>query len=84
MNIYVANLGFNVKDEDLKKYFARYGEVSSISIVIDKITNRSRGFGFVEMNDDKAAEMAIRELNGITLDNRVIRVKENQAKRRIS
>jgi len=84
MNIYVANLGFNVQEEDLKNYFSRYGEVASVSIVIDKITNRSRGFGFVEMNDDKAAEMAIRELNGITLDNRVIRVKENQAKRRIS
>jgi RNA recognition motif-containing protein len=84
MNIYVANLGFNVQEEDLKNYFSRYGEVVSISIVIDKITNRSRGFGFVMMNDAKAAETAIRELNGITLDNRIIRVKENQAKRRIS
>jgi RNA recognition motif-containing protein len=58
--------------------------VEAISIIIDKITNRSRGFGFVMMNDAKAAETAIRELNGITLDNRIIRVKENQAKRRIS
>jgi RNA recognition motif-containing protein len=84
MNIYVANLGFNVRDEDLKKHFSKYGEVEAISIIIDKITNRSRGFGFVMMNDAKAAETAIRELNGITLDNRIIRVKENQAKRRIS
>ena len=84
MNIYVANLGFNVREEDLKNYFSRYGEVASVSIVIDKITNRSRGFGFIMMTDIKAAETAIRELNGITLDNRIIRVKENQAKRRIS
>jgi len=81
MNIYVANLGFNVRDEDLKKYFSRYGEVASISIIIDKITNRSRGFGFVTMNDDKAAETAIRELNGIKLDNQIIRVKEAQGRR---
>lgn len=81
MNIYVANLGFNVRDEDLKKYFSRYGEVASISIIIDKITNRSRGFGFITMNDDKAAETAIRELNGIKLDNQIIRVKEAQGRR---
>jgi RNA recognition motif-containing protein len=81
MNIYVANLGFNVREEDLKKYFSRYGEVASISIIIDKITNRSRGFGFVTMNDTKAAEAAIRELNGITLDKLIIRVKEAQGRR---
>lgn len=80
MNIYVSNLGFNVQNEDLKKYFSRYGEVASVKIVIDKVTNRSRGFGFVEMNDTKAAEIAIRELNGLKLDNRMIRV--NEARRR--
>lgn len=80
MNIYVSNLGFNVQSEDLKKYFSRYGEVASVNIIIDKVTNRSRGFGFVEMNDTKAAEIAIRELNGLKLDNRMIRV--NEARRR--
>jgi RNA recognition motif-containing protein len=76
MNIYVSNLGFNVQGEDLKEHFSRYGEVSSINIIMDKITNRSRGFGFVKMNDTKAAEQAIRELNGMTLDNQTIKVKE--------
>lgn len=76
MNIYVANLGFNVQSEDLKKHFSQYGEVVSVNIIMDKITNRSRGFGFIRMADTKSAENAIRELNGTTLDNQTIRVKE--------
>lgn len=80
MNIYVSNLGFSVQSEDLKKHFSRYGEVASANIIMDKVTNRSRGFGFVVMNDTKEAEEAIRELNGYTLDNRTIKV--NEARRR--
>lgn len=76
MNIYVSNLGLNVQSEDLKKHFSLYGEVASINIIMDKITKRSRGFGFIKMDDTKAAEKAIRELNGITLDNQAIKVKE--------
>jgi RNA recognition motif-containing protein len=76
MNIYVSNLGFNVQNEDLQKRFAEFGEVTSVNIIIDKVTNRSRGFGFVNMKDDMAAENAIRELNGLTLDNRQIKVNE--------
>jgi len=76
MNIYVANLGFNVQSEDLKKHFSQYGEVISINIIIDKITKRSRGFGFIRMDDEKAAEKAIRELNGTMFENQTIRVKE--------
>jgi RNA recognition motif-containing protein len=76
MNIYVSNLGFNVQDEDLNKHFSKYGEVASVKIVIDKVTNRSRGFAFVDMKDQQAAEKAIRELNGLTLDNRAIKVNE--------
>jgi RNA recognition motif-containing protein len=76
MNIYVSNLGFNVQDEDLKKHFSKYGEVASVKVVIDKVTNRSRGFAFVDMKDEQAAEKAIRELNGLTLDNRPIKVNE--------
>ena len=81
MNIYVANLGFNVQSEDLIKHFSQYGEVVSANIIFDKVTNRSRGFGFIRMDDTEAAEKAISELNGTTLDNQTIRVKE--AKRRI-
>ena len=50
MNIYVSNLGFNVKDEDLKEFFTPYGEVTSAKIISDKFTGQSRGFGFVEMD----------------------------------
>jgi dihydroorotate dehydrogenase len=49
MNIYVSNLSFNVRDEDLQEYFAEYGEVSSAKVIMDKFTRRSRGFGFVEI-----------------------------------
>lgn len=80
MNIFVSNLGFNVQNEDLKKHFSKYGEVSSVNIIMDKVTNRSRGFAFVDMKDSQAAEKAIRELNGLTLDNRTIKVKESHVK----
>ena len=74
MNIYVSNLPFAVTDEDLKSYFADYGEVSSAKIIMDKYTNRSKGFGFVEMTDDAAAQKAIGELDGATVEGRAIRV----------
>ena len=74
MNIYVANLSFAVKDEDLRSYFAEYGEVSSAKVIQDKLTNRSRGFAFVEMPDDTAAEKAIKELDGAMVDGRSIKV----------
>lgn len=64
MNIYVSNLGFNVQDAELKQLFNAYGEVSSAKVIMDKFTNQSRGFGFVEMPDDAAAQKAITELNG--------------------
>jgi len=64
MNIYVANIPWKASEEDLKGLFAEYGEVSSAKIVIDKFTQRSRGFGFIEMRDDKAGQNAINELNG--------------------
>ena len=74
MNIYVSNLSFAVVDEDLRSYFAEYGEVTSAKVIMDKYTNRSKGFGFVEMPDDAAAEKAIAELNGATVDGRSIKV----------
>jgi len=74
MNIYVSNLSFAVQDEDLREFFTEYGEVSSAKIITDKLTNRSRGFGFVEMPDDAAAEKAIKELDGGMVDGRAIKV----------
>ena len=74
MNIYVSNLGFSTRDEDLKKVFSEFGEVSSAKVIMDKVTNRSKGFAFVEMPDDTAAQQAISELDGATLDGRSIKV----------
>ncbi len=74
MNIYVSNLSFNVQDEDLRDYFGDYGEVTSAKVITDKFTNRSRGFGFVEMSDDAAGEKAIKELHGAVVEGRSISV----------
>src|SRR6476620_278341 len=80
MNIYVSNLSFNVQDEDLREFFAPYGEVTSAKIIMDKMTNQSRGFGFVEMSDDEASKKAIAELDGATVEGRAIKVMEAKPK----
>jgi RNA recognition motif-containing protein len=74
MNIYVSNLSFAVQDEDLRGYFAEYGVVTSAKVIMDKYTNRSKGFGFVEMTDDVAGQKAITELDGAMVDGRSIKV----------
>jgi RNA recognition motif-containing protein len=80
MNIYVANLSFAVQDEDLREFFAPYGEVTSAKVIMDKVSGRSRGFGFVEMADDEAARKAIAELDGATVEGRAIKVNEAKPK----
>ena len=80
MNIYVSNLSFNVQDEDLREFFAPYGEVTSAKIIMDRESGRSRGFGFVEMSDDEASRKAIAELDGATVENRTIKVMEAKPK----
>lgn len=80
MNIYVGNLSWNLKDQDLSNLFAPHGEVVSAKIVLDKFTNRSKGFGFVEMADDAAAQAAIAALNGSEVDGRNIVVNESRPK----
>jgi RNA recognition motif-containing protein len=75
MNLYVGNLPFRTTSEDLSALFARFGEVRSAQVVLDRETGRSRGFGFVEM-DDEAARKAIEELDGSPLDGRNIAVNE--------
>jgi RNA recognition motif-containing protein len=80
MNIYVSNLSFNVQDEDLREFFAPYGEVTSAKVIMDKITNQSRGFGFVEMPDDAGSRKAIAELDGATVESRTIKVSEAKPK----
>ena len=80
MNIFVSNLSFNVQDEDLKEFFAPYGEVTSAKVINDRETGRSRGFGFVEMSDDAAAKKAIAELDGGDVEGRTIKVMEAKPK----
>ncbi len=80
MNIYVGNISWNLKDQDLANLFAPYGEVTSAKIVTDKFTNRSKGFGFVEMANDEQAQAAIAALNGSDVDGRSIVVNESRPK----
>ena len=74
MNIYIAGLNFSTTDADLNDLFSEYGEVSSARVITDRETGRSRGFGFVEMSDDTAAQKAIDELNGAEYDQKTISV----------
>ena len=76
MNIFVAKLDFQTREEDLRDAFEAYGEVSSVKIIIDKMTGRSKGFGFVEMPDEAAGSEAIDKLNDTELDGRNIVVKK--------
>jgi RNA recognition motif-containing protein len=78
--IYVGNLPFSTTDSDLRALFARHGEVSSASVVMDRESGRSRGFGFVEM-ETASAEVAITALNGRDLDGRSLRVNEAESRR---
>lgn len=80
MNIFVGSLPFNVEEADLREYFEEYGEVTSVKIITDKFTGKSKGFGFVEMPSDEAAQKAIDELNGGTIDGRKIVVNKSEPK----
>ena len=80
MNIYVANIPFKATDSELRELFGAFGEVSSAKIIIDKETQRSRGFGFVEMPDDSAAREAMSKLNGSNFMGKDITVNEARPK----
>ncbi len=81
MNIYVGNLSFKVEEQELSKLFDEYGEVSSVKIITDKYSGRSKGFAFVVMENDDEAKNAINELNGTTVDSREIVVNEARPRR---
>jgi len=74
MNIYVGNLNFDASEDEIRELFAAYGQVSSVAIIRDKMTGRSRGFAFVEMVDDSAAQTAIQALNGQDFKSRSLTV----------
>jgi len=80
MNIYVANIPFKATEDELKGLFEEYGEVSSTKIILDKFTQRSRGFGFIEMSDDAAARQAITSLNGADFMGKNLVVNEARPK----
>lgn len=80
MNMYIGNLAHDVTEDDLRNAFSEFGEVSSVKIIIDKFSGRSKGFGFVEMPNNSEADQAIKALNGKVLNGRSIKV--NQAKPR--
>jgi len=76
MNIYVGNMSYTVTEEDLKNAFEAFGQVASVSIIRDKFSNQSKGFGFVEMPSKEEAQAAISGMNGKDLKGRTLNVNE--------
>jgi RNA recognition motif-containing protein len=81
MNIFVGSLPFSLEEADLKELFEAYGEVSTVKLIIDRETGRSKGFGFVEMSDDESAQKAIAGLNGAEVKGRSIAVSQAEEKK---
>ncbi len=79
-NIFVGNLNFNATEEAVRSLFERYGAVNSARIMTDRETGRSRGFAFVEMENENEADQAISALNGYTMDGRALNVNEARPK----
>ena len=76
MNIFIAGLSYQINDADLKELFEEYGTISSAKIITDRDTGRSKGYGFVEMEDEAEGQRAIEELNGAEYDGRTLSVSE--------
>ena len=79
--IYVGNISFKAQEDDLRNLFSQYGEVVDVKVITDRDTGRSKGFGFIEMQDDEAGEAAISALNGTELLGRDLRVNEAQERK---
>jgi RNA recognition motif-containing protein len=80
MNIFVAGLSYKVNDTDLSSLFEEYGTITSARVITDRDSGRSKGYGFVEMDDEEAANKAVAELNGAEYDGRTISVSEARPK----
>lgn len=80
MRIFVGNLNYQTNDSGLRAAFEPYGDVTEANVVVDRYTDRSRGFGFVDMPDNSQAEAAINALNGQEVDERKLTVNESQPK----
>jgi RNA recognition motif-containing protein len=82
MNIYVGNLSYGMSEDELREAFSAYGDVTSVKILSDRETGRSRGFGFVEMPNQSEGEAAVAQLNGKELGGRTLRVNEARPRER--
>ena len=82
MNMYIGNLAHDVTEDDLRNAFSEFGEVSSVKIIIDKFSGRSKGFGFVEMPDNSEADQAIKALNGKVFNGRSIKVNQAEPQKK--
>jgi len=82
MNIYVGNLSYSLSESELREAFAAFGEVSSVKILMDRDSGRSRGFGFVEMPNQGEGEEAVAQLNGKDVGGRALRVNEARPQER--
>ena len=80
MNIYVGNLSYGVSDDNLREVFEAFGAVSSAKVITDMYSGRSKGFGFVEMDNDAEANAAIEQLDGAEIDGRAVKVNEARPK----
>jgi len=80
MNIYIGNLSYKVRENDLKEVMEDYGAVDSVKIIKDRDTGKSKGFAFIEMANDADAQRAIEELNGAEYEGRTMVVKEARPK----
>ena len=82
MNIYVGNLHYGIREDDLEQIFGEYGKVNSVKVITDKYSGRSKGFGFVEMLNDDEAQKAIDELNETDVKGRNVKVNQAREKRK--
>ena len=82
MNIYVGQLPYSVKEEELREVFLQYGEVASLKLIMDRYTGNSKGFGFVEMPNNSEADQAIKGLNKSMFKGREIKVNQAEERRR--
>ena len=80
MNIYVGNLNYDLSEDDLKNAFEEYGNVESVKIIIDRYSGRSKGFGFIEMNNNDEAKAAMEALSGKELSGRTLVINEARAR----
>jgi len=82
MNIYVGNLHYGVNEEELTEIFGKFGTVNSVKVITDKYSGQSKGFGFIEMEDDTEGNQAVSELNGVEMSGRNIKVNIAHEKKR--